>query len=165
MSKLIVFFHYPIPQNNSSRVHKLLISKHGFVLVKKVRRLLKVDDSLSTLHFLREQKEDQENHHLLRVHLFCKARSMDIGCPTCDSLRIDRSEFKGCFRQRELLKKRDNILLLLLLLQERQRRNTICEERNENEERQNGRGGRGDMPCSGVENTPRVPRRWCDRYT
>jgi hypothetical protein len=45
------------------------------------------------------------------------------------------------------------------------RRSAICEERNGNEERQNGRGGRGDMPCSGVENIPRVPRRWCDRYT
>jgi hypothetical protein len=119
MSKLIVFFQYSIPQSNSSRVHKLLISKHGFVSVKKVQRLLRVDDALSTLHFLREQKEDQENHHLLRVHL-CKARSMDIGCMTCDSLRIDRSEFKSCFRRRELLKKRDNILLLLL--QERQKK-------------------------------------------
>jgi hypothetical protein len=121
MSKLIVFSQYPIPQNNSSRVHKLLISKHGFVLVKKVQRLLRVDDALSTLHFLREQKEDQENHHLLRVHLLCKARSMDIGCTTCDSLRIDRSEFKSCFRRRELLKKRDNILLLILL-KERQKK-------------------------------------------
>jgi hypothetical protein len=68
MSKLIVFSQYPIPQNNSSRVHKLLISKHGFLLVKKVQRLLRVDDALSTLHFLCEQKEDQENHHLLILY-------------------------------------------------------------------------------------------------
>jgi len=129
MSKLIVSSQYPIPQNNSSRVHKFLISKHGFLLVKKVQRLLRVDDALSTLHFLREQKEDQENHHLLRVHLLCKARSMDIGCKTCDSLRINRSEFKSCFRRLELLKKRDNILLLLLKERQKKKRDLRSKER------------------------------------